>query len=581
MVSKQAVRWIAFITALNCGAVLALTQCSSFEGLRPQPQQAASDSRLGSYLAGRFAVSERDPRAAALYFKSALKFDPENPALLERVMLSEVANGKIDDAATHAETLLARIPDAKLPNLVIGVRALRDAGYAKARQALSRIRDNPAAEIAAKVGVAYAHYAEGNIEAAGTTLTSLVDSGATRAFALYHLALIKDLSGKQAEALKDFEEANRLSGGESLRILEAYGNHLAKMGRTAQAREVFETFLQRLPDNPIISRDLARLEAGQAPERIVTNARQGMAETLYGIAASVADEKAFDVPVFYLQLALALDPGHEMSLSLLGDRLESVERYEEAIAVYERVPPTSAVHASMRQQIAQNLQRLERPDEAIRVLKAALNGTKDDLRTYAGIADVQRAEERFEDAVENYSKAIALVKKPEERHWLLFYTRGIAYERAKRWQESEADLKLSLKLKPENPGVMNYLAYSWVDRGVNVPEALAMLKRAVAMRPEDGFIVDSLGWAYFKLGQYDEAVKYLEQAILLEPGLAAINDHLGDAYWKVGRHNEARFQWQHALTMKPEKDEEPRIRRKLEVGLGEVASGPSTEEKKN
>lgn len=580
MVSSKAVRWIALITALNCGAVLALTQCSSFEGLRPKPQDV-SESRLGSYLAGRFAVSDRDPEAAALYFRTALKFDPENPALLERVMLSEVAAGNVDAAVTYAETLLARIPDAKLPNLVIGVRALRDAGYAKARQALSRIKDNPAAEIAAKVGMAYAFYAEGNREAAKTTLTSLVDSGATRAFALYHLALIKDLSGQPGEALADFEEANRLSGGESLRILEAYGNHLAKLGKTAQARAVFETFLEKLPDNPLISHDLARLNAGKAPERVVSNARQGVAETLYGIAASTSDDKAFDVPVFYLQLALALDPLHELSLSLLADRLESVERYEDAIAMYERVPATSPVYASMRQQIAQNLQRLERPDEAIRVLQAALNGTQDDLRTYAGIADVQRTEEKFPEAIGNYSKAIALVKKVDKRHWLLFYTRGIAYERARKWQESEADLKQSLKLKPDNPSVMNYLAYSWVDRGVNVEEALAMLKQAVAMRPEDGYIVDSLGWAYFKLGRYDDAVKYLEQAILLEPGLAAINDHLGDAYWKVGRQNEARFQWQHALTMKPEKDEEPKIRRKLEVGLGDVAAAPSSGETRN
>jgi tetratricopeptide (TPR) repeat protein len=572
---KQAVRWIAFITALNCGAVLALTQCSSFEGLRPAKQQATSESRLGSYLAGRFAVSERDAQAAALYFRAALKFDPDNPALLERVMLSEVASGDIDKAATYAEALLARMPAAKLPNLLVGVRALRDAGYAKARQSLALIKDSPAAVIAAQVGIAYAYHSEGNVEAALAALKPLVEDGATRAFALYHQGLIQDLAGRSKEALPVLEEANRLSGGDSLRILEAYGNHLARLGKTAQARDVFEAFLVKMPDNPVISRALTRVNAGQAPERVVANAQQGMAETLYGIAASTSDEKSFDIPVFYLQLALALEPKHELSLSLLADRLESVERYEDAIAIYERVPATSPIYASMRQQIAQNLQRLERPEEAIRVLQAALNGTPDDLRTYAGIADVQRTEEQYPQAIENYTKAIALVSKPEERHWLLFYTRGIAYERAKRWNESEADLKQSLKLKPDNPSVMNYLAYSWVDRGVNVEQALEMLKQAVAARPEDGYIVDSLGWAYFKLGRYEEAVKYLEQAILLEPGLATINDHLGDAYWKVGRHNEARFQWQHALTMKPEKDEEANIRRKLEVGLGEVASAPA------
>ena len=339
-----------------------------------------------------------------------------------------------------------------------------------------------------------------------------------------------------------------------------------------KAAEVYQNFLLKAPTNPIILRDAKQLAAGHVPQRVITDSRQGMAETLYGIAASTNDDKAVELPVFYLQLALALDSHHELALSLLADRLEASGKWDEANQVYERVPKTSPLYASTRQQIGQNLQKLERPDDAIKVLNQALNGTPDDIHTFAAIGDVLRSLDKFAEAAAVYTKALALAGAPAERHWTLFYTRGIAYERAQNWSEAEADLKLALKLKPEQPSVMNYLAYSWVDRGLNIQESLEMLKRAVELQSEDGYIVDSLGWAYFRLQNYAVAAQYLEQAVLLEPGQATINDHLGDAYWRLGRRNEASFQWQHALAMKPEKANEQAIRDKLTKGLPALAA---------
>ena len=568
--NMTAIKWIGFITVLNCGALLALTQCSSFEEIQATAK-APSSNQYGSYLAGRFAASKRDAEAASQYFKNALRFDPQNPALLERALLSEVADGDIDAAATYAETLAKQLPAAKLPKLVIGVRALRDGGYARAREAFSKVQGNAAAEIAANVGVAYANYSEGNLADADTALTKLINLGGTRAFALYHQALIRDLSGKPQEATPLFEEANRLSDGESLRILQAYANHLHRQGDKAQAKNLLEGFLAKASNNPIIRRDLQRLNAGEQPLRVVSNAKQGMAETLYGIASSSSNDDAIEIPVFYLQLALALDPGHELSISLLADRLETAERWLDANAVYERMQPSSPLYIASRQQMAQNLQRLEQPDAALKVLTKTLNNTPDDVHTYQAIGDVQRGEEKFVEAIESYTKSISLITKPETRHWIIFYARGIAYERSKQWDKAEADLKFSLKLRPDQPTVMNYLAYSWVDRGINVDEGLAMLMRAVASNPEDGYIIDSLGWAHYRLGHYKEAVEFLEKAVLLDPGQATINDHLGDAYWRMGRKLEAKFQWQHAIAMKPEDGEEPKIRRKLEVGLAPLA----------
>jgi len=559
------------IGALAAALVFGLTRCSSFE----VGEGAAPANRYGSYLAGRYAASERDADAAALYFDKALKFDPDNTELLERAIMSEVAQGDLDGATRHANDLLARAPTARIPHLVIGVVAMRDGGYAKARSEFEQVTGNAAAEIGARLGLAYAHFSEGNFAEATAVLGKMASAEGVRAFVQYHLAVIEDLSGRSQDALAHFEEASRLSGGDSLRILHAYATHLARTGQVERAKGLYREFLKKASANPVAKVALARLEAGEVPARVIASAQHGLAETFYGLASSLSDERAFEVPVFYLQLALALDPRHELALTLLADRLEAVERYDDANAIYKRIGAQSPLYLNARQQIAQNLTKLEKQEEALGVLRETLNGSADDTETYASIGDVLRGQEKYAEAAEAYSKAIARVGTPEERHWTLFYTRGISYERSKRWAEAERDLKFALKLKPEQALVMNYLAYTWVEQGVNMPEALAMLKRAAELRPEDGFIIDSLGWAYYRLGDYQTAIKYLEQAILMEPGEPTINDHLGDAYWRVGRRLEAKYQWQHALTLKPEKGEEPKIRKKIEVGLADLPPVPA------
>jgi tetratricopeptide (TPR) repeat protein len=564
----KVVGWIAVVTAINVGIVLALTQCSTFEDIRPAPEKLRLyDSAYGSYLAARHATNLRDAPAAARFYRQALRHDPTNPVLIERALVSEVSAGNIDAAADLGEQLVKTMPAAKLPNLVIGMRALRDAGYARARDAFGRITDNPPAEITARLAIAYTHFAEGNTGLSREALANLSVMIGAKAFLLYHRAIIEDLSGNADAALKNFEETNRLTNGEAQRLVEAHGIHLVRLGRASEAIALFRNYLQKFPDNPVMQNELRRIERGHTPDRLVPNARLGVAETLYGVASNLAEGDAVEVPVFYLQLALAMAPQHELSISLLADRLEVAGLNQQAIATYERIPKSSPVYAAAQRQIARNLVTLEKTDDAIRILKAALDGSTEDVSTLSALGDVYRGKEDHAAAIQSYDRAIELIDTPQPRHWIQFYARGIAHERAGNWPKAEQDLRRSLSLRPNNPEVMNYLAYSWVDRGTNIEEALEMLKRAVAARPDDGYIVDSLGWAYYRLGRYAEALTYLEKAVHLEPGQATINDHLGDAYWKMGRREEARFQWQHALALGPEKGEEPKIRRKLEHGL--------------
>jgi tetratricopeptide (TPR) repeat protein len=209
------------------------------------------------------------------------------------------------------------------------------------------------------------------------------------------------------------------------------------------------------------------------------------------------------------------------------------------------------------------------------------------LQALDALGNILRSRKQYADAVDVYNRAIAMIQKPDRRHWVYFYARGTSYERLKNWPPAEADLKKALELYPDQPLVLNYLGYSWVDQGVNLEEGMRLIERAVAVKPDDGYIVDSLGWAHFKRGNYAEAVRYLERAVELRPDDPVLNDHLGDALWKVGREREARFQWDQSLSLKPEPEDALKTRRKIDEGLvviehntPKVANGASADASK-
>ncbi|HEY1153518.1 MAG TPA: tetratricopeptide repeat protein, partial [Pseudolabrys sp.] len=242
------------------------------------------------------------------------------------------------------------------------------------------------------------------------------------------------------------------------------------------------------------------------------------------------------------------------------------------IKVYQRVPQASPLHRNAAIQMATNLDSVDKPEEAKKALTGLIAENPKDLEALVALGNIQRSRKEFAACADTYGKGIEQIANPQKSNWLIFYFRGICYERSKQWPKAEADLKKALELYPEQANVLNYLGYSWVDQGLNLDEGMAMIKRAVQQRPDDGYIVDSLGWAYYRIGNFEEAVKNLERAVDLKPEDPTINDHLGDAYWRVGRVLEAKFQWAHARDLKPEPEELPKIEAKIANGLTEETS---------
>jgi Flp pilus assembly protein TadD len=296
---------------------------------------------------------------------------------------------------------------------------------------------------------------------------------------------------------------------------------------------------------------------------------EGAGEVLYGLGAVGGRQGDELASLIYLRLSLYLAQENALALVTLGDVYERMKQEESAIDLYQSVSKEDPLRVNADVQAALLLETLGKSKEATDALSAIVAAHPQNQEALTALGNLQRSRKAFADAAATYTRVLDLRAQPDKSQWLLYYYRGIANERRKDWPAAEADLKKALELNPDQPLVLNYLGYSWVDQGANLDEAFKMLRRAVDLRQRDGYVVDSLGWAYFRLGRYDDAVRELEKAIDLKPSDPVINDHLGDAYWRIGRKLEAHFQWNHARDLNPDPDDLPKILDKIKNGMAE------------
>ncbi|MGE3830026.1 MAG: tetratricopeptide repeat protein [Parvibaculaceae bacterium] len=527
-------------------------------------------SLSGSYLAGRFAGRQRDMNAAAEYFQQALRDDPNNAVLIERVFIFELSEGNIAGAEDFATRVLSFNSQHRMARIVLGLRDARLKHYERARENFRKSAYTPIGELTSALLTAWTYAAEGNQAAAFNALDKLDSNDSFENFKSYHGALIADALGASLRAETFYKKAYQLAGT-SLRVVQAYGNYLERSGRPEEARKVYAQFLVGSEKNPLVTAALHGLDQGKKPAPFIASPAAGMGEALFSVASALSDDQGLDVALAYAQLALAAGGDKPVTSTLLGDIYEGMTNYDRAITAFESIGKDSVLRPNAEIEIAINLQRLEKADEAKARLKALIASNPTDFEAIVTLGNLLRSTEDFAAAAEVYSQAVALLPEPTRQNWTVFYYRGISYERTKQWPKAEADFRKALALEPDQPMVLNYLGYSMVDQRINLNEAINMVRKAVELKPNDGYVVDSLGWAHYQLGEYDEAVKQLERAVELKPADPVIADHLGDAYWRVGRKLEARFQWQHAKDNKPEAADLARIEKKLKEGMIEEA----------
>ena len=544
----------------------------------PSHSELKSLTAAGGYLAARHADKiERDASSAAAFYRSVLRTDPRNPELLDRAFISALVDGDIEEAVRLSERVLAIDKSKRLPHLVLGVHDLKLRKYAQAQSHLAQALVDPPGDLLTALLSGWAAFGTGDVKNALAAIDKVTGPEGYSLFKDLHAGMILELAGKDKEAGARFERAYKIDDS-ALRIAESYGRWLSRNKDIGAAIEIYEAFDKKLPRYPLIQEGLRELRAGRKLAPLVDSPQAGAAEVLYSIGATLTrrgGEEMGQQGLIFVQLALHLQPNHALGLLALGDFYESVKRPQMAIKAFDRVPASSPLKRNAQIQMALNLDAADQTDQALAILKRVIAEDPKDQEAIMAQGNIERVRKKFSECGATYSLGIALLRPGEDKinsNW--YYYRGICEERSKEWSKAEADMKKALELQPDQPQIMNYLGYSWIDQGIHLEEGMKLIRSAVEQRPDDGYIVDSLGWAYYRIGNYEEAVKNLERAIELKPEDPTINDHLGDAYWRVGRQLEARFQWAHARDLKPEPEDLPKIEAKLAGGLDE-ASNPT------
>jgi tetratricopeptide (TPR) repeat protein len=530
-------------------ACLLLAACATAS---PEPHAAES---YADHLVGRLANLRRDHTAAADRYFAALRREPGDEALLDGAVIASLASGDVD-RARQAARMAPREDAPAYAHLVRAADHMAAGRNGTAANELAHAEGGAAEELAGRMMMVWAQTANGRVDTVIADLAPLASIRPYGGLFAYQQAMAFDHAGRNQEAIAAY--ATAAEGGMFLPpAVERHADLLARAGRRDEALAVLDHDANR--SNPALAAARARLIAGQPVESQRITSARGAAVGLYGLAAIFQQESDATNALAVLTLALMLDPDLDAAHLMFAQVQSGLGHADQARAALARIPATSPYASSARVMDAWTLVDEGRNDEALAVARAA--GEAGDPRARRVLADMYRNLERYEEAEPIYTELIEAT--PDD--WRLYFSRGAARERLGRWPDAESDFRRALEISPEQPEVMNYLGYSWIDRGEHLQEGLAMIQRAVELRPHSGAIIDSLGWAYYRLGDYAQALEHLEHAVELEPADPTLNDHLGDVYWRLGRRIEARFQWQRALTLEPDNNAEIEV--KLERGL--------------
>ena len=527
----------------------------------------------GSYMAGNHAQAKGDLERAAAYYAQALTLAPDDETLLGRLFFLRVQIGDLSGALPLAKTMSAHKMTSDLLPVVLGVEEMRRGDHTQARATFATLTDVGVMTYLRPLLLAWADAGQGLPDAALADLEPIKAKEEMAVVYALHAGLIMELAGKDAEAEAFYRQSFDANGGLMPRAADILAAFYLRRGETDKAREAFAASLQENPDSALLRDMSRRLDDGKDTRPPVITASEGAAEALFNLATLLHQQGSLSYALFLDQTALALYPESPLAQFLLGQLWQGFGRYANSNKAYRAVPEDSPITYTARLQVADNLHRMERKEEAIAALRDLVDEFPDRLDGHYDLGKLLYFAKRYEESAKAYGEGIARIPQVEPLHWQLFYHRGISYERAKMWSKAEPDFLKALELYPDHPDVLNYLGYSWLDQGMNMERARQMIEQASQLSPQNGAITDSLGWVYYLAGNYPEALKHLERAVLLESGDPTVNEHFGDVLWRVGREREARFQWERVLTLDPDPEIADRVKGKLADGMPPAPSG--------
>ncbi|WP_208435119.1 tetratricopeptide repeat protein [Bartonella phoceensis] len=530
-----------------------------------------ASSFTGAYLAGRVANHENKTDLAIDYFKQALVYKPDNIETQKELLEAMLSIGTFKEAIEQAQKLKAQGITTPFVSLALSVESLIKKDYKNAKLFL-QLKDPPALNnpIAELIG-AWITFGSGQKSQAIADLEKLKGPGWYDLFIHYHLALMNDLAEHKETAKKYFIQAlnnkqgNLIAPNTYERIIIAYASFQLRHNMRNQALQTLLNGEQMLSGREVLKNIREKIEKSASLERLVKTPQQGAGEVLYNFGTTLNHKNSGRIARIFNQLSFALCPQNDATLFQLAHLSAKLGDPHQAIKLYQALPPKSPYYRDGQLQLAFLLADYNNYNEAIKLLTSLKKNFPNDRPILITLTAFYIQDNKFVEAIQTLNQAITQIKNFQRDDWKLFYQRGIAFERLDQWQKAEIDLRKALEFFPNQPQVLNYLAYSLVDRDQKLEESLHMLQKASTLQEQNSYILDSLGWAYYKLKQYNKAVQILENAVKLQPEDPTLNDHLGDAYWQVGRKREAIFQWNHAID--GEAKDSDKIRKKLKFGL--------------
>ena len=536
----------------------------------------------GLYLSARVAEQSKDFDSALAQAEQAIRRAPDDPHLQLLTFRYRLLVGKVAAAAELAPKILAVSANEALPNLTLAVVAVRKGDFKAAEAAVTRMGDDTSMGLMRPILEAWVKAGQKDFLAARSRLEAArPDDETLLAVFRIHEAMLDEAAGDRDAAERKLRDVVRQDTAAPLRPVLALAGVLRRGGKAGEARDLLRRYGEANAD-AVVMEGLLRsdsLPRQPTPADMIAD----ILVDLGGAIAGAQRENAENLGLVFAWLALEAAPTSDNARLLAAELLEGLNLPEKAIAQYNAVDSASPLQWRARMRAAAALAETGKIEDAVKALQTMVSERSERIDAAAALGDLLRGKERFAEAAKAYDTAVERLRKVEDRHWALFYARGIVLERTKNWPRAEADFRRALSLVPATDEakrrsrafVLNYLGYSWIDQGMNLDEGLKLLIEAVELVPDDGAITDSLGWAYYRLGQHEQAVVLLEKAIQLKADDATIVEHLGDAYWHVGRRREARFQWERALRQKPEPDRVDPLNRKLADGLTRELDQPT------
>ena len=529
----------------------------------------------GAYLAGRQAISDHNFVIASEFQTKNVSADPSNPKLLEGLMISFIGQGSVEQAISIAEVYKDNGNLSQISQMILSAKLIKDG---RTEDFLSFIKDaSEITPILKDLLSAWTLMGLGDEVNANRIFDKTSNVQGMGQFANFHRAMSQLAAGKFDQALKTFNLIHGDKGNPTRRSVISHTKILLSQSKFKEAQSLLEKWFGPTFDPEIEELFVQATNEKVYPKTSFSKINIAVADVFYSIANLIRKEADPTFTLIYSRLAEYLDANHVDSILMTADLLVELEQYNLAIKEHEKLSNSQPQYFASELGRAEALRSSGKEDAAIEVLAALTHQFPNSANGFSILGNHYRRLEFYDRAEIAYNEAINLYQAKGDVGWFLYYVRGITRERLNLWDLAEKDFRKALSLNPTQPQVLNYLGYSLIEKNTNLDEALDMIERAVKESPDSGYIVDSLGWGYYKLGEYEKAVPNLERAAELMPIDPIVNDHLGDVYWMVGRKTEAEFQWRRALSFDPEEEEIQRIKRKLKVGLTQVLMDESKE----